>query len=1212
MKKILGLDLGSSSIGWSFIEENKEKSKIKRMGVRIIPLGSDEKDQFTKGQAISINKDRTLKRTARKTNHRYKIRREKLLSTLEVMGMLPTVDQILKISSLTLYELRSNAVDNKIELTNLGRVLLHLNQKRGYKSSRHTEEEEDGKKLSDYLSELKGRKDLIEHEGITIGQYFYKLLKEDPFYRIKENVFPRECYVQEFDTIWDKQSTFYPDILTNEKKNIIRNEIIFYQRRLKSQKKLVSECSFEKHHKVAPKTSPLFQVEKIWESIHTISIRDKYNQPFLISQEQKLAIFNYLDNSEKITKTNLLRLLQLKTSDNWQVNEQIEKTGIQGNITKSKLIKVFKELNIERPELLQFNLKTLTAVNHLTGEVKEYEIVSPEFEQEPLYQLWHVIYSLDEPQLLIQTLMKKFELSKEQAEALNKVDFKKPGFGNKSAKAIRKLLPGLMNGLDYSKAASSVGYNHSNSITKEQNEERLLTENLKHYAKNSLRQPVVEKVLNQLINLINNILEDPELGRPDEIRIELSRELRQSKDERNEAYSRNIKTDKEHKAIIERINNEFPGLPVSRKMLEKYKLFIQQDGICMYSGKKMELSRVLRGEGIDVDHIIPQSRLFDDSFQNKVLSYQEENKKKDNNTAYDYMKAKSEDDFSQFIERVARLKEDKKITRSKHDKLLMKGIEIPDDFINRQLNETRFISKESVKLLKNICRNVYATSGSVTEFLRREWGYNEVLKQLNWKKYEKAGLVKDDKIEGWSKRDDHRHHAIDALVVACTNQGYIQKLNNLNSQKVRDEMASYVKGKAEANWQARKSLLEQFVQTQQPFTTQEVKEAVSNILISLKAGKKVASGSVNKKAGNQKTLTPRGQLHKEQVYGKIRKYAAKKTPLNGRFNQTELISNPVEKKLVAERLLQFNGDPKKAFKDLDKNPIWLDEAKTKSITEVTLWEDHFVYKYTLDQNFKEKDVDFIVDVKIREKVRERFKQKAGTGEHPLKNLENEPIWLHEEKKIPIKSVRCFTGLNDLVPLHIAENGNTKPNRFKTENSKPVDFVSTRNNHHIAIYQDADGKLHETTVSLWEAVERKKLGIPVIINNPSATWDYVLEKGIDNQALLNNMPLNDWTYYMCIQQNELFVLNFEMNELNKAIKNNKYELISPKLYRVQKISSKDYFFRHHLETKLEKDSSEEKMSIEIGKMIRVKSLIRLKELNPIKVQINSIGSIKIVL
>ncbi|HRF19730.1 MAG TPA: hypothetical protein PK977_16260, partial [Chitinophagaceae bacterium] len=144
--------------------------------------------------------------------------------------------------------------------------------------------------------------------------------------------------------------------------------------------------------------------------------------------------------------------------------------------------------------------------------------------------------------------------------------------------------PALMHGNSYTEASGMVGYNHSNSITKQENENRLLLDRLDHYEKNKLRQPVVEKVLNQLINLINAILADPELGRPDEIRVELARDLKQSKDERNETYLRNIKTDKEHKDIIERLNKEFPGLPVSRKMVEKYKLFIQQDGVCMYSG----------------------------------------------------------------------------------------------------------------------------------------------------------------------------------------------------------------------------------------------------------------------------------------------------------------------------------------------------------------------------------------------------------------------------------------------------------------------------------------------------------------------------------------------------------------------------------------------------------------------------------------------------
>ena len=1211
MKKILGLDLGSSSIGWAFIEENGSKSKISKLGVRVIPFSGDEIDQFIKGQAISVNKARTLKRSARKINYRYKLRRKALDSFLQQNGMSPDAKQMLGLDPMALFKLRANAATKQVTLQELGRVLFLLNQKRGYKSSRSSSDEEEGsgKKLSDYLSEMSDRKNFITERHITIGQYFYSRLSEDRNFRVRQNVFPRECYITEFEQIWSTQQGYFPDVLTDEKRKIVRDRIIFYQRRLKSQKQLVGKCQFELHHKVAPKSSPLFQVEKIWESINTISLTNKYKEFFNVTNEQKAEIFTHLDHNFKLTQAELFKILKVKRTDGWYPNEQIAKAGIQGNITKATLIKVFSDMAIDCSDLLKFDLVEEDAFNHQTGEVKNYKMISASFEKEPLYRLWHLLYSVDDSEQLIKVLMKDYSFTLEQAQSLNKIDFKKQGFGSKSARAIRKLLPSLRVGLDYSQSAAIAGYNHSSSITKAENEQRELHSSLERYKRNSLRQPVVEKVLNQLVNLINLIIKQEELGRPDEIRIELARELRQSQEERSDAYKNNIKRSREHEAISDRISADYPGLKITRKLIEKYKLFEQQGGICIYSGKKMELSSVLRGEGVDVDHIIPQSRLFDDSFQNKVLAFRKENEAKDNETAYDYMKSKSEDFFRQYIERVDQLFADKVITKSKRNKLMMAASEIPVDFINRQLNETRFISKEATKLLKQICRNVYVSTGSVTEFLRTQWGYNDILKQLNWHKYEQAGLVRENKIQGWSKRDDHRHHAIDALVVAATSQSIIHRLNNLNASTTRQEMLASVKNSAPEGWQAKRSLLEQHVLGLQPFSVAIAKEAVNKILISKKAGKKVAAPSKNRVNG-QVSLAPRGQLHKEQVYGKVLKYASAKTPLNERFDQVGKIANPVEKVLVEERLAKFGGDPKKALRDLNKDPIWLDATKQKALEAVTLWEEHFVYKYSLGTNFSEKDIDSIVDVKVRELVRARFNERIGTKDHPLKDLENDPIWLKKEKGLKIKSVRCFTGLKSLVPLHIAKNGITMSGRDRITNAKPIDYVNERNNHHLAIYKDETGNYHSIIVSLMEAVKRKNYQLPVIITQPAKFLEQVNELKIVDTSIIENLPLKEWIFITSLQQNELFCFNHTDFEFKEALKQKNIEKISQNLFRVQKMSQNeagtiDIYFRHHLETRVDDAKmGGEAMAIKIGKLIRIRSLKDFTNKLPIKIKLDA--------
>ena len=164
--------------------------------------------------------------------------------------------------------------------------------------------------------------------------------------------------------------------------------------------------------------------------------------------------------------------------------------------------------------------------------------------------------------------------------------------------------------------------------------------------------------------------------------------------------------------------------------------------------------------------------------------------------------------------------------------------------------------------------------------------------------------------------------------------------------------------------------------------------------------------------------------------------------------------------------------------------------------------------------------------------------------------------MNKAKGIAIKSVRCKTGLDSLEPLH------------KNENGEPIDFVSTRNNHHIAIYRDPDGKLQENVVTFWDAFERKKAGLPVIIKEPKTVWDNILNIGFDEQYVLSKLPLENWEFVTSLQQNEMFVFDLTKQELENEIDENNLSLINKHLYRVQKIAEGDYNFRHHLETSVD--------------------------------------------
>jgi CRISPR-associated endonuclease Csn1 len=180
MKKVLGLDLGVASIGWAYIQEDEKKSEILGMGVRIIPLNPDERDEFTAGNAISKNAKRRMKRGMRRNIYRRTLRKDLLRKALVENGINPPKELFELLSKNTLWELRSKAVQEKITLDELGRVLYHLNQKRGFKSNRKTDgAEEDAKKDSEYKAEIRKNAQMLSDSGMTIGQYMFQQLNAD-------------------------------------------------------------------------------------------------------------------------------------------------------------------------------------------------------------------------------------------------------------------------------------------------------------------------------------------------------------------------------------------------------------------------------------------------------------------------------------------------------------------------------------------------------------------------------------------------------------------------------------------------------------------------------------------------------------------------------------------------------------------------------------------------------------------------------------------------------------------------------------------------------------------------------------------------------------------------------------------------------------------------------------------------------------------------
>jgi len=715
-----------------------------------------------------------------------------------------------------------------------------------------------------------------------------------------------------------------------------------------------------------------------------------------------------------------------------------------------------------------------------------------------------------------------------------------------------------------------------------------LKDKLEVLPRNSLRNPVVEKILNQMVNVINAIIEA--YGRPDEIRVELARELKKNAKEREKLTKSIAETTKTHEAHKKLLQEEFGLKNVGRSDILRYKLYkeLESRGYkTLYSNTYIPREKLFSKE-FDIEHIIPQARLFDDSFSNKTLEARNVNIEKGNRTAYDFVKEKfgesgTDNSLDCYLNNIEVLFVSGKISKTKYTKLKMTEQDIPGGFIERDLRNTQYIAKKALSMLNEISRCVVATSGSITDKLREDWQLVDVMKELNWEKYKALGLVeyfedKDGKqigrIKDWSKRNDHRHHAMDALTVAFTKEVFIQYFNNKNASLNPNTNEYAIKNKYFQNGRAIAPIpLNEF--------RAEAKKHLENTLISIKAKNKVITNNINKtkKRGGvntKKQQTPRGQLHLETIYGCCRQYLTKEEKVNASFDVSKIatVSSSVYRDALLKRLQEHHNDPKKAFagrNSLDKKPVWLDKEQIRKVPEkvkTVTFETIYTIRKEISPDLR---VDKIIDSGVRKMLTGRLKEYGNDAKKAFSNLDEKPIWLNKEKGIPIKRV-TISGISNAQSLHVKKDKDGKPVLDGNGRNIPVDFVNTGNNHHVAVYRrpviDKNGQmvidengnlkyeLEEVVVTFFDAVTRVNLGQPIIDK------DYKASEG--------------WQFLFSMKQNEYFVFpnkktGFNPKEIDLLDADN-YGLISPNLFRVQKFTHKNYVFRHHLETTIKDTSS----------------------------------------
>lgn len=827
MKHIIGLDLGTNSIGWTLIlEEDTGNISIKNTGVYIFPIGTIVDDKT--GKEKTHNEQRREYRGASRMRCRYKKRRKNLKKILERLGMLPDYSIYHKAKgsrqSYEFYKLRAEAINPeiKIPLKEIGRIFILLNKYRGFKSNSKKIKgifEEEGIVL-DGINELK--KFMNTNQASTIGEYFFRMHQKaeqlynnnkwhNPNEPIDERAINkdgeiilfnsngirrhfgrythRDMYLDEFDKIWEAQMKHYPTEMTGSpleykaikrlpyKERIenlkkfrntnywkIREYCIYFQRPLKSQKKYVSNCQFEKNKKTIPVSHPLFQEFRMYKNLADIRYADEenFNSPLKKEWIEKLI------ETLKIVDHLYIRPNKITKEKNLPTFYSI--LGIN-----EKEIKLLSDNN--EIEKYIYGNRTYASFYEALGTDKFHELKN----QGKLELLWHCLYMakdglLKEDEWLegILTDKSKWNFSQEEAKKLIENGLESD-YGSYSSKALKKIVVQQSrindengNIIDERRALNLAGYLYDeNTLSKDVK----LNTKIRQLKFQEIRNPVVEKAVSKAIKIVNAILEKyrDEINQEKlEIRIESTRELKKPRSEREKLRRQTTDTDKLRQQYADFLNikrnelgitkriekydslinkyelwlqmgmdendemfkEEFKGLSKVTKQEDKlkHKLWLECGRICPYTNKTINLTTLFSSE-IEIEHIIPLSRSLDNSFNNKTLTFSSINKEKGSRTASEYLKSKGEDEFKRFKKRLE--KGIHAFSKAKVAQFLLE--KVPLEFTANQMSNTSYISKFAKKKMLEVCRTVNFTNGMATAELRtKDWSLSNLLDKIRY------------------------------------------------------------------------------------------------------------------------------------------------------------------------------------------------------------------------------------------------------------------------------------------------------------------------------------------------------------------------------------------------------------------------------------------------------------------------------------------------
>ncbi len=715
---VLGLDIGSSSVGWALIhgDENATISNGQKIvaGVRVFPEGVDRTNT---GLERPRGQHRRFARGARRVHQRRRQRRKQLIAILQQSALLPTEPEELK-SVLTTnpYPLRASGLDESLSLFEFGRTLFHLCQRRGFKSNRKQAKSSDDGKVARETAELQ---DLIEAADCrTLGEYLAQL---DESYchtdadsdRLRGRYTLRSMYEKEFAALWQTQATHHPKALTEKLKADI-HRAIFYQRPLRFDPDVIGDCELEPGEKRASRSHWLAQQFRMLQEINLLkAIDNTTGEERPLEENERQILASALGPKKKMPFDRIRKLLDFHENQTFNLEAQSGRSYLQGNLVEAS-----------------FQGRQLKAwYNDLTQADKD--------------SVHEAVADIEDPDELHNKAIDEWNLTEEQAERILKINLP-AGHFKVSLKAIQKMMPHLVAGHIYSEAKALAGYEIRTSIEVKSALPPIAE------AVPGLRNPMVHRALTEVRKVVNSIIR--QYGLPEKITVELARDLKNSARKRELIHRENRSRQRDNENIRETLIGEFNISSPSRNDVIKYKLWQECGQACPYTGKTIPASKLFSPE-IQIEHILPYSRSLDNSYLNKTLCYLAENAAKLNRTPFEAY-ADNTEKYQAILQRAANL------PWPKRRKFTQKEIDL-DECVSRQLNDTRYISRLATRYLQILGTKVSTSKGGVTADLRRMWGLNDLL---------------DPASPGLKTRDDHRHHAVDAAVVALSVPKVLHKL----------------------------------------------------------------------------------------------------------------------------------------------------------------------------------------------------------------------------------------------------------------------------------------------------------------------------------------------------------------------------------------------------------------------------------------------------